>query len=116
MFEHANKALIAAAFLILAIVIIPIVLVPEAMVAAIGQVYNFITTDMAWLYLLIGFGMAVGAIVFLTTKFGDIRLGGRDAKPHYKTFTWIAMNLCSALAAGILIFGMCEWMYYVRCV
>lgn len=39
--------------------------------------------------------------------------GGRDAKPHYKTFTWIAMNLCSALAAGILIFGMCEWMYYV---
>lgn len=23
------------------------------------------------------------------------------------------MNLCSALAAGILIFGMCEWMYYV---
>ena len=83
MFEHANKALIAAAFLILAIVIIPIVLVPEAMVAAIGQVYNFITTDMAWLYLLIGFGMAVGAIVFLTTKFGDIRLGGRDAKPHY---------------------------------
>ena len=50
MFEHANKALIAAAFLILAIVIIPIVLVPEAMVAAIGQVYNFITTDMAWLY------------------------------------------------------------------
>ena len=113
MFQHANKALIAAAFLILAIVIIPIVLVPEAMVAAIGQVYNFITTDMAWLYLLIGFGMAVGAIVLLTTKFGDIRLGGRDAKPHYKTFTWIAMNLCSALAAGILIFGMCEWMYYV---
>ena len=54
MFEHANKALIAAAFLILAIVIIPIVLVPEAMVAAIGQVYNFLTTDMAWLYLLIG--------------------------------------------------------------
>lgn len=39
--------------------------------------------------------------------------GGRDAKPHYKTFTWIAMNLCSALAAGILIFGMCKWMYYV---
>lgn len=38
----------------LLIVIIPIVLVPEAMVAAIGQVYNFITTDMAWLYLLIG--------------------------------------------------------------
>lgn len=75
MFQHANKALIAAAFLILAIVIIPIVLVPEAMVAAIGQVYNFITTDMAWLYLLIDFGMAVGAIVLLTTKFGDIRLG-----------------------------------------
>lgn len=113
MFQHANKTLIYAAFLILAIIIIPIILVPETMVATINQVYNFITGDLAWLYLLLGFGMAVGAIILMTTKFGDIRLGGRNAKPHYKTFTWIAMNLCSALAAGILIFGMCEWMYYV---
>lgn len=75
MFQHANKALIAAAFLFWQLSSFPLCWLPEAMVAAIGQVYNFITTDMAWLYLLIGFGMAVGAIVLLTTKFGDIRLG-----------------------------------------
>lgn len=113
MFRNANKPLIVVALVLLVAIIIPIILIPEAVVAAIGVAYDFITTDLAWLFLLLGVAMAIGAITLLTTKYGDIRLGGKDAKPHYRTFTWIAMNLCSALAAGILIFGVCEWMYYV---
>lgn len=50
----------------------------------------------------------------MTTRWGDIRVDGRDAKPEYSTFTWIAMNICNALAAGILIFGTVEWMFYVN--
>ncbi len=113
MFQNANKPLIVIAMVMLVCVIVPIILIPETVVHTIGVLFDFITSDLAWLFLLLGFGMAVGAIIMMTTKFGDIRLGGKDAKPHYKTFTWISMNLCSALAAGILIFGICEWMYYV---
>lgn len=51
---------------------------------------------------------------FVNYKVWGYTSWGKNAKPHYKTFTWIAMNLCSALAAGVLIFGMCEWMYYVN--
>lgn len=50
----------------------------------------------------------------MTTRWGDIRMGGRDAKPEYSTFTWIAMNICNALAAGLLIFGTGEWLFYVN--
>ena len=50
----------------------------------------------------------------MTTRWGDIRMGGRDAKPEYSTFTWIAMNICNALAAGLLIFGTGDWMFYVN--
>ena len=39
----------------------------------------------------------------MTTRWGDIRMGGRDAKPEYSTFTWIAMNICNTLATGILL-------------
>ncbi|ONI47984.1 BCCT transporter [Candidatus Epulonipiscium fishelsonii] len=87
---------------------------PAQVVSTIGVLYSFITTDLAWLYLLIGIFMVVIAFIMLTTKYGDIKLGGKNAQPHYKTFTWISMMLCSALAAGILIFGMCEWMYYIN--
>lgn len=114
MFKHANKPLIITTLLMLSAVVIPIILIPQEMVSLIGALFHFITTDLAWFFLLIGFAMAVGAIILLSTKYGDIRLGGKDAKPHYKTFTWVSMNLCAALAAGILIFGMCEWMYYVN--
>lgn len=114
MFKNANKPLIIVTLIILALVVAPIIVVPNAVVSIIGTLFNFITTDLAWLFLLVGAGMTTGAVILLTTKYGDIRLGGKDAKPHYKTFTWVSMNLCSALAAGILIFGMCEWMYYVN--
>ena len=114
MFKNANKTLILIAILTLMAVIVPIILVPDAVISFIGVIYNFITSDMAWFFLLIGVVYAVLTILLLTTKWGDIKLGGKKAKPHYKTFTWITMNLCSALAAGILIFGMCEWMYYVN--
>lgn len=114
MFSHANKPLIGLTLLLLAASIVFILVDPRAVVAGISALYRFLTTDLAWLFLLMGFGYAMLAIVCMTTRFGDIRLGGRDAKPHYSTFTWIAMNICNALAAGILIFGACEWMYYVQ--
>lgn len=114
MLKNANKPLILCTLILLAAVVLPIVTMPEKVVSVIGNLFNFITTDLAWLFLLLGFSLAICAVILLTTKWGDIRLGGQGAKPHYNTFTWVAMNLCSALAAGILIFGMCEWMYYVN--
>ena len=114
MFEKANKPLVVVTLLVLLAIIIPIVLIPNQVVDFISTLYSFITSDLAWLYLLVGVFMVVIVGVMLTTKYGDIKLGGKDAQPHYKTFTWISMMLCSALAAGILIFGMCEWMYYIN--
>lgn len=114
MFQHANKALILSALCILTAVILPIIFVPDLVVALISELYRFITTDMAWFFLLMGVGVTIGVAVLIFSRFGDIRLGGKNARPHYSKFTWISMNLCSALAAGILIFGMCEWMYYIN--
>jgi BCCT family betaine/carnitine transporter len=114
MFKNVNKALIMSAFSILAAVVVPIIVIPEVVVALISSIYSFIATDLAWLFLLLGALAAAGALILIFSRYGDIRLGGADAKPHYSTFTWISMNLCSALAAGILIFGMCEWMYYIN--
>jgi BCCT family betaine/carnitine transporter len=113
MFEKANKPLILFSLLILAALMLPMGLFPDQSAEVIGKIFSFITMDLAWLFMLIGVVCLGVAIYIIGSKYGDIKLGGADAKPHYKTFTWIAMMLCSALAAGILIFGMIEWMYYV---
>ncbi len=85
MFEKANKPLIIITLILLMLVIVPIILIPIGVVSFLNLLYKFITTDLAWFFLLLGFSMAIGAIILLTTKYGDIRLGGKNAKPHYKT-------------------------------
>lgn len=114
MFTHASKPLIALTLALLAATIAAILAAPESVVALLRGTYGFLTTSLAWLFLLLGVIFAVLAVLAMTTCWGDIRMGGRDAKPEYSTFTWIAMNICNALAAGILIFGTVEWMFYVN--
>ena len=48
------------------------------------------------------------------SRHGRVRLGGRDAKPEFTNFEYISMNMCGALAAGVVVFGFTEWMYYVN--
>lgn len=112
MFTHASKPLIALTLALLAATIAAILAAPESVVALLRGTYGFLTTSLAWLFLLLGVLFAVLAVLAMTTRWGDIRMGGRDAKPEYSTFTWIAMNICNALAAGILIFGTVEWMFF----
>ncbi|WP_297609352.1 BCCT family transporter [uncultured Sutterella sp.] len=114
MFTHASKPLIALTLALLAATIAAILAAPESVVSLLRGTYGFLTTSLAWLFLLLGVVFAILAVLAMTTRWGDIRMGGRDAKPEYSTFTWIAMNICNALAAGILIFGTVEWMFYVN--
>ena len=114
MLKNVHLSLVGLAALILAAIIAAIVVVPTATVGVIKVLYNFLTEDLAWLFLLMGVAYSAIACVCFFTKYGDIRLGGRDAKPMFNTFMWNAMNICNALAAGVLIFGLCEWMFYVK--
>ena len=114
MLKNVHLSLVGLAALILAAIIAAIVVVPTTTVGVIKVLYNFLTEDLAWLFLLMGVAYSAIAFVCFFTRYGDIRLGGREAKPMFKTFTWNAMNICNALAAGVLIFGLCEWMFYVK--
>lgn len=114
MFEKANKPLLLVTMTLLGLFVLPMGLWPQQSSELIGKVFSFMTMDLAWLFMLIGIAGFFFAIFIAVSKFGDIRLGGVDARPHYKSFTWVSMILTSALAAGILIFGMVEWMYYVQ--
>jgi len=114
MFKKANRTIVIFTLLMLAAMVIPMIISPDATAQLIGKVFTIMTLDFAWLFMLLGLFCAAVAVFVGFSKYGDIRLGGANAKPHYSRFSWISMNLCSALAAGILIFGMCEWMYYVQ--
>ncbi len=114
MFKNINLPIALIAVGLLVALVIPMALFPEGSAAVINVFYSIMTLNFPWLFLMLAFLSAVFAVFIMFSKYGDIRLGGSDAKPHYKYFTWAAMNMCSAAGAGILIFGMVEWMYYVK--
>lgn len=114
MLKNINLSIALLAVGLLFALVIPMVLAPEGTAYVISIFYNIMTIDFPWALMLIAFLSAVFAIFIMFSKYGDIRLGGNGAKPHYKTFSWAAMNMCSAAGAGIFIFGMVEWMYYVK--
>ncbi|WP_339181441.1 BCCT family transporter [Oceanobacillus sp. FSL W7-1293] len=114
MSKKVDIKLIALTITLLMCVVVPIVFWPDGTSKIINDFFHMMTTDFAWAFLLIGFGCTIFVIFIIISKYGNIRLGGEDAKPHYKGFTWISMIITSALAAGILIFGIVEWMFYVE--
>ena len=39
------------------------------------------------------------------SKFGDVRIGGEDAKPELSNFSWFTIALTTTMAAGVLFWG-----------
>ena len=44
---------------------------------------------------------------------GDIRLGGREAKPEYTIWQWFSMALCGCIGIGILFWAMGEPIFHL---
>lgn len=73
-----------------------------------NAIFSFLTTDFAWLYLLIVlfFVFFVGAIAF--SRFGKIKLGSDDSEPEYSTVSWFAMLFGCGMGVGLVFYGVAE--------
>lgn len=54
----------------------------------------------------------VAALVIAFSKFGRIRLGGKDAKPQFSTFSWFSMLFSAGIGIGLLFYGVAEPIYH----
>ncbi|MFO7860684.1 MAG: BCCT family transporter [Desulfosalsimonas sp.] len=51
-------------------------------------------------------------LVLLAGRFGDIRLGGPDARPEFSTMGWFAMLFSAGMGIGLLFYGVAEPMFH----
>lgn len=82
----------------------------------VGSLLNKLLYGMAdsfgWylnLLTLVGCILSVVVVVF---KYGDVKIGGEDAAPKFKTFNWCAMSICGGIGVGLLFWAMGEPMFY----
>ena len=83
---------------------------------ALGSLLTTILYGMAdkggWFFCLFTILAIILTFVLALTKIGDIKIGGPDATPDYKTWNWITMSLCGGIGTGLLFWAMGEPMYH----
>ncbi len=114
--ESSNKQVRWPVFLvpwILAIVTIALNFINgEAFNAVIMSITNFILDDFSWLFALMAFVCVILVIAAYFSKFGGVRIGGRNAKPIMNMTNYVWIVLCTIMAAGILLWACAEPMYH----
>jgi choline/glycine/proline betaine transport protein len=54
----------------------------------------------------------VFVLALLLSRFGDIRMGGPDARPTFSTLSWFAMLFSAGMGIGLLFYGVAEPMFH----
>ena len=106
--DRVNFVLTLSVMLAMAI---PLLLFPEASALALQTAYNFLATELGWLYILTAIS-AFGAVLFLAFgPYARVRLG--DDTPEFSTASWIAMLFAAGIGAGMMYWASIEWAFYV---
>lgn len=66
---------------------------------------DWLMTNLKWFYTLVVCLITAFCLWLLFSKYGDIRLGGKDAKPSLKTSTWFTLTLTGTIAVGICFYA-----------
>lgn len=61
-----------------------------------------------WFYILCVNVFLIFMLYLAFSKFGKLRLGGRDAEPEFKTLSWFAMLFSAGMGIGLIFFSVAE--------
>src|SRR5699024_10672093 len=82
---------------------------PEKFASVESSIVKFAGESFGWLYDLVAIAlMAVCIWILFSKKVGNIKLGGKDAKPIMSKWNWFVISLCGGIATGIVFWGIAE--------
>ena len=101
-------------FIILVVLCTIFVMNPEGSTNVLSAIRGFLGTQLGLYYLIVALGIFLVSLYISFSDLGKVRLGGKNEKPKYGFFSWGAMVFCCGLAADILFYSLCEWVYYAE--
>ena len=73
-----------------------------------NEIQNFISNTVGWFFVLCVNIFLIFVIYLAFSKYGYIRIGGKDAKPEFKTLSWFAMLFSAGMGIGLLFWSIAE--------
>ncbi len=81
---------------------------PTQMNEVVNKVFAFLTTNFAWLYLLVVAIFIIIAFGIAFSRYGKVKLGKDDDKPEFSNFQWFAMLFGGGMGIGLVFWSIAE--------
>ncbi len=102
-----------ATIVIIFLVCIPLALFPDSGGKILLDTYNWISSELGFMYLACGSASLVFVLWLGLGRFGNVRLGLEGEEPDFNLRSWAAMLFCAGIGAGLLAWAPIEWGYYL---
>lgn len=84
----------------------------DTMATVFNSLQEFTSKSAGWFFILAMNVYVIVALRLAFSKYGDIRLGGKGAKPDFSTFAWFSMLFSAGLGIGLMFYGVAEPMFH----
>ncbi len=102
--HRINKMVFLPPAILCTIIVIIGAIFPERLAAFVDKGQNWVTYNFSWFYALGATFLVLFCLFVCFSKFGKIKIGGKDAKPEMSFWKWFCIVLTSGMGAGI-----CYW-------
>lgn len=106
-FDFYPPVFLPAAILIVLFITVTLI-VGDPMEAIFSRLQNGIVDNAGWLLVMAVNVFVIICLVFAFSKFGQLRLGGPQAKSDFSTFAWFSMLFSAGMGIGLLFFSVAE--------
>lgn len=106
--QNKNNSVFTISLVVVFLISMWGILSPETFGNAANAVFNYLTTNFGWFYLLAMFFFVVFMAYIACSKFGNIRLGPDDSRPEYSYISWFAMLFSAGMGIGLVFWGVAE--------
>ncbi len=107
-FNSLNHLVFWPPFLLMMTAVVLSLVEKEEFIRLTKLAENWVLTHFGWMFSLCAFLAVILCIYICFSKFGTVRIGGKNAKPKLKMWNWFAITVCTTIAVGILLWATAE--------
>ncbi|PID28278.1 MAG: choline transporter [Candidatus Cloacimonadota bacterium] len=106
--KKQNQTVFYVSFIVTLAISLWGMLAPETFGKQAQTLFNYLTTNFGWLYLITMFSFIGFSLYLAGSKYGSVKLGKDDSEPEYSYISWFAMLFSAGMGIGLVFWGIAE--------
>ncbi len=110
----ANGPVFVGSFLIILTLVLATLIIGEPIERWFENTKEYISEHVGWFFIMLVNGLLFFALYLGFGKFGQIKLGGDEAKPEFTLGGWFAMLFSAGMGIGLLFWSVAEPIFHFQ--